>query len=380
MRVLRTLLLVIGVLSLGSSSYATFYNNEKGSPLLGLINGAQSTLDVEIYTMKDQAIVQAFEVALHRGVKIRIIQEPTPYMDTSCMIFEALDRKNDTPDCVNQKKLVADVKAAGGTYVPYNKILCGGNGLSGSCFEHGKMAIFDQTTVLLSTGNFDATSLCDMAEHPDVCNRDYSDVENAPSIIRSFETIFNNDLLAQPYDVMAILTKNGTQNKLTVSPDSMAPLVAFIRSAKKSLEIENQYVTDATLVNELVAAAKRGVKVTLMVSSLCRGADPTTSDVNAVAPIFKSFDSAGIKSLFFTDKITVGGNAGYLHAKTIIVDKKIAWLGSVNGSTTAITENREFGIFFNSVADVNALMGVMEADFSSPDAETFAQTQTCAKD
>ncbi len=75
----------------------------------------------------------------------------------------------------------------------------------------------------------------------------------------------------------------------------------------------------------------------------------------------------------------VGGFDGYLHAKAIVVDGTKAWMGSVNGSTTALTKNREFGIYFDDSTDVSSLDSIFSSDFANTGAESWQDSLTCAE-
>jgi phosphatidylserine/phosphatidylglycerophosphate/cardiolipin synthase-like enzyme len=81
----------------------------------------------------------------------------------------------------------------------------------------------------------------------------------------------------------------------------------------------------------------------------------------------------------FNKNIEIYGKHGYLHAKAIIVDDKKAWMGSVNGSTEALTLNREFGIFFKDAHNVHKLAFEMNKDFRDPNAETWEESFDCAE-
>ena len=82
----------------------------------------------------------------------------------------------------------------------------------------------------------------------------------------------------------------------------------------------------------------------------------------------------------FTRRIVVGGRPGYLHAKAIIVDGKKAWVGSVNGSTAALTNNREFGIFVTEPALISKLSKSILSDFSDPRGESWVDSVECKYD
>ena len=351
-----------------------FYDNAKGSPLLSLIQSAQRQIDIEVYEMADLNVLNALRAAMKRGIKLRIIQEPTPF-EQPCKIFE--NSMSSDPACNAEKQFLIDAKRMGATYIPYSKLLCGtGN----ACFEHGKMVIIDQRTIMLSTGNFNPTNLCDLSQNPKVCNRDFSYVISTPAVVKTFSKVFENDLLQRPYDLRSLLASSGVANQITVSPLSMTPILNFIQLAKSSIVLENQYITDPSLVQALLQAAKRGVKIYLMVSSICSFGPPKAEEIQRLAPIYAAFAQAGIQARFFSSRTNINGKPGYLHAKAIMVDQKYAWLGSVNGSTTALNSNREFGLFFANQRDVYALATFMSYDFSSPGAESFQESAHCSKD
>jgi cardiolipin synthase len=354
-----------------------FYNNASGSPLLPLLQSAKKQIDIEVYQMEDTTIIDTLRAALKIGIKVRIIQEPTPFEKGSCLVFTAASAR-DNAACADEKQLVKDVIRAGGSYVAFNKDLCGSGATN--CFEHGKMAIVDEQTALISTGNYNATNLCDLAANPSVCNRDYTYAVNSPNLIYALESIFQNDLIGTPYNLPSILSQYAVADTLVVSPYSMQPMVDFINSAQSSIQLQNQYVDDPTLVSALAAAAQRGVIVQVMVTSLCAFGTPHPNDLQYATSIFNQLDAAGVQSRFFSSSIAIDGKPGYLHAKAIIVDGNRAWLGSVNGSTTAITKNREFSLFFNAPGDVVALSQIMSADFGSAGSEDFNESANCVKD
>jgi phosphatidylserine/phosphatidylglycerophosphate/cardiolipin synthase-like enzyme len=352
-------------------------NSSDGSPLVSLIDQAKKSIDVEIYTMKDLRVIKALKAAVVRGVKLRIIQTPNPVAD-NCPVFKPSDSTT-SADCVELRSFVSYVKARGGQYESFSFDLCGIKGAS--CFEHGKMMIFDQKKVLISTGNFDPTNLCDLPESPAHCNRDFTAIATDAKSVEAYSAIFSKDLIATPYDLRTILE---TAPDVTASPMSMKPIVDFIRTATKTLQIENQYLNDPTMNAAIIGAAKRGVKVSVMVASVTSfGALDPTEDAAKIShwrERFKAFDQAGISSRVFDDAMRVNGRPGYLHAKTILVDGVHAWVGSVNGSTMSLASNREFGIFSDDKIFVKHLGEVMNEDFSNRDAESWIESLNCKKD
>lgn len=240
---------------------------------------------------------------------------------------------------------------------------------------------------MLSTGNFNPTNLCNpegtSQGELSTCNRDFSVISTDPQVIYLLNEIFEQDFKGAAYDLLSILARPEAR-KITVSPHSLNPILSFIASAKSSIEIENQYLRNAEMNQALIEAARRGVKIRLLVNSICifNRPDPVR-DADAIKQwtrTFTAFDQAGIQSRNFTRKIQIAGRSGYLHSKVIVVDQKRAWVGSVNGSTQALTQNREFGIFIDDLSQVQKLRKIVLSDFQEPNTESWKESLNCAKD
>jgi len=355
-----------------------FYNNADGSPIVPLLNSAKYSIDIEIYLMGDHQVLNAIKSALKRNIHVRIIQEPHPL--GGCAIFKPAQLNEDST-CGELREFVQTVKKKGGQYVPFNKIeLCGIEGKS--CFEHGKIVLVDKKTAMISSGNFNNSNLCDLEDSPNVCNRDYSFITNDSQIVSSLETIFEADLRGDHYDVASMMASLPSKNKLklTVSPVSLPEIVQFIDSANQSIQIQNQYLTEPKINLALIAAARRGVSVDIMVASVCSFGKPSAQKKTEVQKTFSVFDRAGMSSRFFTKSIIINGKPGYLHAKAIVIDGSKAWVGSMNGSTEAALQNREYGIFFENADWVAQLSELMHNDQLNPESESWQESINCAKD
>jgi cardiolipin synthase len=360
-----------------TSTSDQIYQNAS-SPILSLINASKSSIDLEIYTMKDLPVIAALKAAMARGVKLRVVQ--TSYTLDNCHVFEAPSASDD-PTCTPLKEFVTYVRANGGEYVPFNNELCGTPGQN--CFQHGKILISDASKIMISTGNFDPTSLCDLTQGPTTCNRDFSLVTGDASVISTIQEVYNNDLKGTPFNLKNILGSPAA-DRVTISPDSMTPLLTLIQSAKTSIQVENQYLEDPTMNAALATAARRGVKVTVMVASVSAfGKLSPTKDagqINEWTQIFTQFDQAGVQSKIFNGSMLIKNTAGYLHAKIILVDGDQAWVSSVNGSTESITENREYGILSTDPHVITLLNTVLSGDFANSQAETWQESLACKKD
>lgn len=364
-----------------------------GSPLIPLISSARETLDIEIYQMENPGVQLALLTAAKRGVQVRILIEPTP-VGTRCDIFSNATTTHDDPiyiyadACTALKTFKIQLENLGGDFKPFNKALCGnGSGsdereaveVTAGCFQHGKALISDGSVALLSTGNFNSTNLCDSDANPKRCNRDFTVSIRTTVIVNNLQTIFDLDWIGVPYSIPNSLPRDALAT-LTVSPFSMAPLTAFLQSAMKSVEIEEQYLNDPTVNSALIETALRGVDVKILVSSYCAFGKPSPSVIERANTNNTAFESAGAKVMTFPSSIKINGKPGYLHAKAIVVDGSRAWVGSVNGSTQSMTRNREYGIFINDPTVAKKLRASFLGDFTNSNAETWQDSLNCLND
>jgi phosphatidylserine/phosphatidylglycerophosphate/cardiolipin synthase-like enzyme len=197
-------------------------------------------------------------------------------------------------------------------------------------------------------------------------------------VVDSLEAVVENDLRGETYDVAGVI-KPGAERKVSVGPVALRQLVSFLRSAKKSIRIENQYLKEPTINTTLVEAAKHGIHVEVTLASACSFGRPRDTEAKKLANIFSQFDDAGISTRMFTKNIKINGEKGYLHAKAIIIDGVRAWVGSINGSTQATSLNREFGVFFYDSDDIQALARIMDADHRDSNGESWRESLDCAE-
>jgi phosphatidylserine/phosphatidylglycerophosphate/cardiolipin synthase-like enzyme len=240
------------------------------------------------------------------------------------------------------------------------------------------LVVVDSKKALISTGNFNITNLCDLDYSPNVCNRDYSYITDDPEIVSTLQQIVEKDLAGKKYDVDSVVSAD-VSKKITVGPNSLKPLISFLQTAKKSIQIENQYLKEPTINSTLIAAAKKGIEVQVLVASACSFGRPRAGEASRITAIYTEFDEAGITTRMFTKNNKVNGKPGYMHAKAIVIDGKKAWVGSVNGSTQGTTMNREFGIFFDDPSEIKKIVSTIDKDFSDSNVETWQESLECAE-
>lgn len=369
-----------------ASSVVGIYSNSDTPTVPQFIRLARTSVDIEIYEMADPEVRAAIREVMAKGVRVRVVKESKPLGETCDVFAEGKAKRKKrrmsakrAKECEDQKALVGEVRAKGGAFVPFSKELCGREKPSGQCFQHGKMILVDgDRMALISTGNFNPSNLCSLPADPNRCNRDYSYITRDTRITKALQAIFENDLKGKRYDLASIVRKPDVAERLTVSPYAREPLVSFLRSAKKRIQIQNQYIyANSELPDVLIEKAKQGVKVEIQLADVCSFGKPSEKKAYENYLVFSALESAGATLRMFTKKSKINGKPGYLHAKAIVVDDSRAWVGSVNGSKTSIDQNREFGLFFTHPTRVKLLSDMMSRDLVAPTAQTWRDSLNC---
>lgn len=151
----------------------------------------------------------------------------------------------------------------------------------------------------------------------------------------------------------ALATGNESIMKLLVQPqDGIEPLLAAMKSAKKSIDILIFRMDWKELETALKAASARGIAVRALIAHTNRGGEPKLRN---------------LETRFLEAGITVGRTADDLiryHGKMMIVDRRTLFLLSFNFVHMDISHSRGFGIVTRSAKVVQEAVKLFEADLN----------------
>ena len=206
-------------------------------------------------------------------------------------------------------------------------------------FTHAKTILIDGEKLIAMTMNLTYTS--------PTTNREYIATDTDPQDVADAEKIFDADFR----NVNVYLPST----KLLVSPSNATGveprvrLKGLIDSAKKTLDVEIQSLSDDTLVDAIIAAknASVDVKVVLDASTL-----NTPGQQDALAKLKAA--NVPVRAVKSPD----------IHAKAIVADGTRAFIGSQNFTPTALTANREVGIITDAQAEAQKVASVIAGDFA----------------
>jgi phosphatidylserine/phosphatidylglycerophosphate/cardiolipin synthase-like enzyme len=181
-----------------------------------------------------------------------------------------------------------------------------------------------------------------LAEQYYATGRDFGIVDRDTKDVSAIETTFANDWNGNPAPAPAA-------DDLVWSPGARTALVALIASARTSLLVYNEEMADAGIEDALMKAARRGVRVRILMTASDEWTGTLARLVTAGAEV-RTYPAT--KSSL------------YIHAKVIIADGTKAFVGSENFSVTSLDDNRELGIMVTDKAVIHSLVSTFENDWN----------------
>lgn len=272
------------------------------APLLDEITAARESIDLEIYIVTDEVILAALEEAQRRGVRVRVILEEHPFGGGG-----------------GQGEIFARLEGAGIAVRWGNPVFR---------FTHIKAMTIDGAVAIIMNQN--------ITESAFTANRDFGVVTNEPGAVRTAAAIFEADWTrsAEP-----------DPEPLVVSPtNARQELLALVQGAQRSLDVYAEVLRDPEMLDSLIAAAARGVRVRIVVSP--------SPDFAAER---ERLAAGGVEIRLMSNL--------YVHAKAIIADGERAFVGSQNLSATSLDQNRELGIVVDDSVNLARLSRTFEIDF-----------------
>lgn len=275
-----------------------------------LIDSAQQSLDVQMYLFTVRALADKIVAAQGRGVRVRVILDP-----------DEAGNQQVTPTFTSAN---INWKNAPAIY----------------SFAHAKYLIIDGETAVIMSMNFNLDAMNN--------ERNYGMVDKDPEDVADVQRIFEQDwALANGQTPPAA---DLACTRLIVSPvNAEQRLYEHIYGAKTTLDIEALYVTDSGLRTAITSAKSHGAIVRIILE------DPSDQAQNASAATY--FTGLGIPVKYASTQF-------YLHAKLVIADG-VAFVGSQNLSSTALSMNREVGALVFEPAAEAVIEQQFEADWAA---------------
>ena len=299
------------------------------APIIRAIDAAKSTIRLGICNISDPEIGDALAAAEARGVQVRVIVDQADYHAKP-------------PEQVEVASLLA-----GGVSVHLS------NPVFPQSFE--KELVIDQSRVLIMT-------MCLVPETFED-TRDEGLILADKATIREVSSVFDADWAAsappgQPTPPFNPTPPLHVAGLIWGPTDATAKLSRLIGSAKHTIDATSELLGDPYLEGQLVAAAHRGVHVRLISPVGTREATSNAADIALL-------ESQGIEVRVTPDQNPPVGALPYMHAKTMIVDGRTAYLGSIDLETTEATRDRELGIMVRQSSPVASIARQFRNDWAA---------------
>ena len=287
--------------------------DETAKPILDAIDAARESLRIKMFEFSDPSVMKAVTGAHQRGVNVRIMLNPA--------------RRSGEAENEETRKQLAD---AGIEVIDSNPAFD---------LTHEKSMVVDDHTAWIGSVNWEPENF--------TSTRDYSvmttQAEEVAEVIEGFDADWSRTTFT-PRE----------HSNLIWCPGGREPIARFIDGAKHSLYVQNERYHDAIIVEHLVRAKLRGVKVHVM-------ARPSQS-------MRPDKFVEGIGDLRIMQDVGIGIRKVRrlkLHAKVLLADKARAIVGSINFSPGSFDTRRELAIRVEDEEVVDRLLKVLRKDWKN---------------
>ncbi len=286
--------------------------DDSAKPILEAINGATKSLRIKMFLFSDPSILKAVIDARRRGVDVRIMLNPAR-------------RDGESENKETHKKLAA----AGIEVIDSNPEYD---------VTHEKSMVVDDTTAFVNSLNLDTKNLTE--------TRDYAIVTSHAHEVAEIIECFEADWHRKPF--------KGDEHSHLIwcCGNGRERIAQFIDNAKDSIFLQNERYQDPVIIERLVRAARRGVKVHIMARpphKLKRG--KLVEEVGGM----RTMEDVGIKIHKLKHL--------KLHAKMLLADHARAIVGSINLAPGSFDSRRELAIEVDDEHVVKRLSKIAKHDW-----------------
>ncbi len=288
--------------------------DDSAEPLLKLIHEARQSLRIKMFALSDSRILRALIGSHGRGVKARIMLNPA--------------RRSGEIQNTGSRHVLRE---AGIDVLDSNPAFD---------VTHEKSMVCDDTTALIGSANWETDNF--------VKTRDYAIVTRDAAEVGEIIECFEADWSRRPFEPPR------SSNLIWSPGKGRAQIAEFIDSAKHSLYLQNERYQDAIIVEHLVQARLRRVKVHVMTR-------PSHS-------LHSEKLVEGIGDLRIMKDVGIGIRKIRhlrLHAKLLLADRSRAILGSINLTPGSFDKRRELAIRVKDSGIVERLSGIVSDDWKN---------------
>jgi phosphatidylserine/phosphatidylglycerophosphate/cardiolipin synthase-like enzyme len=296
------------------SRYLVVMPDDSSQPILEVVNHSSKSLRIKMFTFSDPHLLHAVIGAHRRGVKVRIMLNPA--------------RRSGEVENEESRKMLTE---AGVEVIDSNP-----------AFEltHEKSMVVDDETAFVMSLNWETKNFTETRDYAVVTKQSHEVAE----VIECFDADWDRkDFSPDEHSHLIWCIGNGRQR-----------IGQFIDEAKHSLWVQNERYQDPVIIERLVRAKRRGVKVHVLARPPHKLKEEKL--VEGVGGL-RILDDVGVK---------VHRLKGLkLHAKLLFADGVRAIVGSINLAPGSFDSRRELAIEVHDAEIVERLHSVVHQDWEN---------------
>jgi cardiolipin synthase len=296
------------------SRYLVVLPDDSIRPLLDAIDHATTSLRIKMFVFSDSRILGSVIKAHRRGVRVRIMLNPT--------------RRNGQTENQECRKLLSDAGIEVIDSTPAFEI------------THEKSMVVDEKSAWIMSLNLETKNLTE--------TRDYAVVTSHAHEVREIVECFEADWARHPFN------PGEHSHMIWCVGNARERISQFIDEAKHSLWVQNERYQDPMIIEHLVRASRRGVKVHIMARS------PHTLKEEKL--------TEGVAGLRILDDVGIKVHKVHglkLHAKLMFADGARAIVGSINLAPGSFNSRRELAIEVRDKEVVDRVHKVVHYDWKN---------------
>jgi phosphatidylserine/phosphatidylglycerophosphate/cardiolipin synthase-like enzyme len=148
------------------------------------------------------------------------------------------------------------------------------------------------------------------------------------------------------------------QRSIIILPDdTIKSIIDAIDAAQKSILIKMFLFSDPELLNAVIEAKRRHVKIKVMLNPARRNGEDENEETRSM------LEAAGIEVRDSNPSFVI------THEKSMVIDEKLAFVKSLNWETKNLTETRDYAIITTHPREVEEIILCFEADWHRKDFE-----------
>jgi phosphatidylserine/phosphatidylglycerophosphate/cardiolipin synthase-like enzyme len=288
--------------------------DDTAKPILDAIDAASKSLRIKMFVFSDPSLLRAVVAAHRRGVKVRVMLNPA--------------RRSGEQENEESRKLLTE---AGIEVLDSNPAFD---------LTHEKSMVIDDTTAFIKSLNWQTKNLTETRDYAVVTTHRHE----VDEVIECFEADWNRThFTAGDHSHLIWCIGNGRQR-----------IGRLIDEAKETLWLQNERYQDPVIIEHLVRAARRGVKIHLM-------ARPPHK-------LKKEKLSEGVSGLRILEDVGVKIHKlkhVKLHAKLLLADSARSIVGSINIAPGSFDSRRELAIETGDAHVIARLEEVLHHDWKN---------------